>query len=87
VSISAFFLFSTDRLTSRFHSLAPGQPNNSADTTYDNATEGSKTNVHKGLGDDDKSKGEKDEDQTTLEGHMAEIKSATERIPESADSI
>lgn len=58
--------------------LAPGLPNNAADTTYDNKIE-----VQKGLGDDGLSKKEKDE----REGHKAEIKSASEREPESADSI
>lgn len=74
-------------LTSKFYRLAPGQPNNTADTTYEKATEESKTDVHKSLGDEGMSKEEKDEDRTTQEGHRAEIKSATERMPESADSI
>jgi hypothetical protein len=39
--------------------------------------------VQKGLGDDGLSKKEKDE----KERHRAEIKSASEREPESADSI
>jgi len=43
--------------------------------------------VHKGLGDDGIDKKEKDESRETQEGHRAEIKSASERMPESADSI
>jgi hypothetical protein len=43
--------------------------------------------VQKGLGDDGLSKKEKDESRKTQEGHRAEIKSASEREPESADSI
>jgi hypothetical protein len=39
--------------------------------------------VQKGLGEDGLSRTEKDE----KEGHRAEIKSASEREPESADSI
>jgi hypothetical protein len=62
--------------------LAPGQPNNAADTTYDNKIE-----VQKGLGDDGLSKKEKDESREAQEGHRAEIKSASEKEPESADSI
>jgi hypothetical protein len=58
--------------------FAPGQPKNSADTTYAKAID-----VHKGLGDEGLSKNEKDE----REGHRAEIKSVSERVPESADSI
>lgn len=69
--------------------LAPGQPNNSTDTTYDKATEGSKTDVHKGLGSEaeGKDKKERDEDRTTQEGHVAKIKSASEREPEVAGSF
>jgi hypothetical protein len=62
--------------------LAPGQPSNAADTTYDNKIE-----VQKGLGDDGLSKKEKDESREAQEGHRAEIKSASETEPESADSI
>jgi hypothetical protein len=69
--------------------LAPGQPNNTADAIYDMTTEGSRTDVHKGLGSniEDKGKKEKEEDRTKQEGHRAEIKIASEREPESARSI
>ncbi|KAL3418587.1 hypothetical protein PVAG01_10303 [Phlyctema vagabunda] len=60
---------------------AAGQPNNTADTTYDNSTEGSKVDVHKGVGGKDEGSEEKEQ------GHTTEIKSATEREPETADSI
>ncbi|RDW74165.1 hypothetical protein BP5796_07607 [Coleophoma crateriformis] len=61
--------------------LAAGQPNNSADTTYDNATEGSKVDVHKGLGGKD---AKEDEEENS---HVPEIKSASEKEPETADMI
>ena len=43
--------------------------------------------MQKGLGDDGLSKKERDESREAQEGHRAEIKSASETEPESADSI
>lgn len=69
--------------------LAPGQPDNSADKTYDDATLGSKTDIHKGLGSqaEKKDKKQRDEDRVAEDGHRAEITSATEREPQTAADI
>jgi len=58
--------------------LAPGQANNVADTTWDN-----RPDVHKGLGSTTDGGSKKREEN----GHQTEIKSATEREPETAESL
>lgn len=59
--------------------LAPGQANNAADTTYDD-----KIDVKKGLGSSAEKEGKGEEEEGE---HRVEIKSATEREPEGAESL